>query len=125
VFINSLHDLIHFLKDVVRGRIPYQTYRHYIRSTVALQDRLQAYQRSLSAADKPQPLQDAAPTEITIDLLAFYTNLGFPDKYIAVVLGTSRSTITRRRKDLGVQRRAMKHQIAQNELEAVSHRDSP
>lgn len=127
--LNALDDLAHFLRIVVKHRIPHQAYREHILAVIGFQDRLCAYQRSLTdapaivAPNLTRSLEGGRPTvSIPAEQLVLYTNLGFHDKDIARLLGTSRSTITRRRKELGLQKRREKHLVPQDRLEAVSAR---
>jgi hypothetical protein len=125
--INVLDDLVQFLQQTLRGHISHQSYRNHIQSTVGLQDRLTAYQRSLSTSFgtvTPTTIVSGAQGRpafaISSAQLEFLTTLGYSDTEIAASLGTSRQTITRRRREYGQQRRQLKHLVPQQHLEAVS-----
>lgn len=121
--VNALDDLIHFLRTVVRGHIPHQAYRNHVQATVAFQDRLSAVQRQFAQPHFPTPprqAQRSSTESISAETLSLYTNLGLPDRLIALQLGTSRRTITRQRQQLGLTKRILKHSTPEATLQAVS-----
>lgn len=126
--ITALDDLAHLLEHTIRGRIPYSAYITHIQTTTALHERLCAYEKSLTSnvAVRQTVTRTAnqrgglATINLAPDLLDFYTNLGYSDREIALHLGVSRGTVTRRRKQFGQSRRAVKHMVTPDQLNFVS-----
>jgi AraC-like DNA-binding protein len=130
--INVLDDFINLLKHAVRGHVPHNIYRNHIQATVGLLDRLTAYQRSLSAhrtLHTPVSRTIAATgrlrIDLTVDMLLDLQALGYTDAEVADDLGISRRTVTRRRAQLGMNKRLLKHSYTQQSLEQVSLRLTP
>lgn len=126
--ITALDDLAHLLEHTVRTRIPHSAYITHIQSTTSLHERLCAYERSLASnvivrqtvTRISNPNGGRPVIELAPGLLDFYTNLGYADREIALHLGISRGTVTRRRRAFGQGKRAVKHMVAPYQLHCVS-----
>lgn len=126
--ITALDDLAHLLEHTVRTRIPHSAYITHIQSTTSLHERLYAYERSLASnvivrqtvTRTGNPNGGRHVIELAPGLLDFYTNLGYADREIALHLGISRGTVTRRRRAFRQGKRAVKHMVAPYQLHCVS-----
>jgi hypothetical protein len=124
-YINETDELLHFLQHVVKGRLPHQTYRNHTQATILVLEQLVRCQQAWTGGSPQAASRSRTPrtrtsiNDITAEALSFYSSLGFPDRLVAVALGTSRRTITRRRTELGMTKRILRHAVPQHDLEQV------
>jgi DNA-binding NtrC family response regulator len=122
-----LNEFAHYLQETVRGQVPHNLYRNHLQATIALQDQLVAHQQNLTELrDGPtstpfvRKANGKAEVEVTLEQLLFFSHIGLKDLSIANLLGVSRRTVTRRRKEHGLGKRNLKHSYPPDELSRVS-----
>lgn len=127
LLLHSLDDLIYFLTQEVKGKLPMQEYNNHLQGTRSYRDQLAACHQSLLHGHTPHQARRIVPSargwslDVNTVLLQHLDKNGFTDVEIGKHLGCSRWTVRRRRAALGSQpKRQQKHRYTEEDLIEVS-----
>ncbi|KAG7527243.1 hypothetical protein FFLO_07130 [Filobasidium floriforme] len=123
LLLHSLDDLIYFLTQEVKGKLPMQEYNNHLQGTRSYRDQLAACHQSLLHGHTPHQARRIVPSargwslDVNTVLLQHLDKNGFTDVEIGKHLGCSRWTVRRRRAALGSQpKRQQKHRYTEEDL---------